>query len=223
MVQEANRRVSAYFFVVLPIFGLLLNGLIYESLPLGIWQFFLVDAVFYLLLPVTCTYVLLRVYKFPGLKLLPEQINFPVAVIDITVATIVLFFLYFGSVFILGRLFTYEGASFSYGEILDLIDQPQFRFLGITYFAATGAIVEEIFYRRFLYVAILWKRDSFCRRFAYVVLSSVLFSLSHWEQGVIGTTAALVFGVAAALVYLNYRYLLALIFPHFVVIFVAFL
>jgi len=84
------------------------------------------------------------------------------------------------------------------------------------YYAATAGLVEEVTYRGCLF-RLLAGAGAGPRRskWRFVWVSSLLFCLSHWEQGSAYMLAAGAFGLAAALIYLKLRDLWPLIIAHF--------
>lgn len=102
-------------------------------------------------------------------------------------------------------------AAFTYP---DSLPQGWLHFPAVVYFGLTAGIVEEIFFRG---LPLLYLRERFRGRdvrVAYVAVTSVLFGLIHWENGMHEIIATGFFGVLAAIAYLQLRNLWFLIGAH---------
>lgn len=84
----------------------------------------------------------------------------------------------------------------------------------VLYLSLTAGFVEEVFYRGLLWTAFLKIGPVKFRKSLYVILGSFVFAALHWEQGVAGTISAFVFGVLAAILYLQLRNLWPMIAAH---------
>jgi len=102
-------------------------------------------------------------------------------------------------------------AAFTYP---DSLPEGWLHFPAVVYFGLTAGIVEEIFFRG---LPLLYLRERFKGRdvrVAYVVATSVLFGLIHWENGVHEIIATGIFGALAAVAYLQLRNLWFLVGAH---------
>ncbi len=82
------------------------------------------------------------------------------------------------------------------------------------YYGVTAGIAEEVFFRG---LPLLYIRERFGDRlpgWIYVVVTSTLFALAHWENGWDEVIATFAFGVTASLFYLQLRDLRPLIAAH---------
>jgi membrane protease YdiL (CAAX protease family) len=125
---------------------------------------------------------------------------------------------YFGFQTLALRLFP-GGATFDLGEVMPLGSA----YLPVVlYLCVTAAIVEELFYRGVLLEAMAPAGSGAGRAAGYVALSSMLFGLSHFENGSAEILATGLYGVVAALFALRVRNLWPLMVGHFATDFVAF-
>lgn len=101
----------------------------------------------------------------------------------------------------------YLGVNFGYRSMI-----PQnpglLRIATLIYFALSAGVVEEFYYRGLM-------RKVFNKGFYYVLVSSIIFSLVHWEGGVRSLTSAFVFGLAASSISLYTKNIWPLVIGHF--------
>lgn len=111
--------------------------------------------------------------------------------------------------FQLSSLLVHTEPLFEYASVAPT--QPLLKALTALYFGLTAGIVEEIYYRGlFFKITRLWPHP----QASYLVLSPLLFAISHWEQGLQNVLATWLFGLAAALFYVRFRNLWPLIIGH---------
>jgi membrane protease YdiL (CAAX protease family) len=96
------------------------------------------------------------------------------------------------------------------------------RWLVIAYLAVSAGLIEELFYRGILRELIAPEGGGVVRASGYVVVSSVLFGLSHFEGGTVSILASGLYGVVAALFALQVRNLLPLMVGHIVIDLIGF-
>ncbi len=118
-----------------------------------------------------------------------------------------------------GHLLQAEGALVTYIDVMPA--EPLARFLVAFYFSLSAAIFEEIMYRGLphLYFMRGWQAP---RPGCYLIGSTVLFGMAHWENGVHEILGTACLGLFACMLYLKIRTLWALIGAHFVVDMVSF-
>jgi hypothetical protein len=109
---------------------------------------------------------------------------------------------YFQSVFSSKPFFAYQSV---------MPDEGFLRVLVAIYFGLSAGIVEELYFRGFIFRT--------CQLFVYsvpiyLVFSPVLFSLIHWEGGITNMLNTYIFGFFGALVFLIFRNLWPLIIGH---------
>ncbi|MFO0449866.1 MAG: CPBP family intramembrane glutamic endopeptidase [Pseudomonadota bacterium] len=91
----------------------------------------------------------------------------------------------------------------------------QFGFIARLYLSLSAAFAEEIIFRGVLALVLVGKDCS--DKYLYVIGSSLLFALGHFNQGLHVVFAAAVLGVMAAIIYLKIKNLWYLILGHFVI------
>jgi membrane protease YdiL (CAAX protease family) len=107
-------------------------------------------------------------------------------------------------------------------ELEELLPEGAARLPAVLYLCATAAVVEELFYRGVLLEAMAPLGAGVGPAIVYVVVSSTLFGLSHFESSAAEVLATGLYGVVAAVFALRVRNLWPLIAGHFVTDFVAF-
>lgn len=112
-------------------------------------------------------------------------------------------------------LYFYASEAFPGGSLFEyntaIPDSRILKTLVIIYFALTAGIVEEVIYRGF----ILHICDHFsCHATIYLLISSSLFALVHWESGLKNVVATFGMGIITALLYLRIRNFWPLIVGH---------
>ena len=108
-------------------------------------------------------------------------------------------------------LFGTDDFVFSFGMV---VPEGKWHIPAVIYLAASAGIVEEVIFR-----GLGWRvfSDLDLKRLKkplYVIATSLVFSVGHWEQGIAGTLSAFAFGVVAALFYLQLRNLWPMITAH---------
>ena len=81
-----------------------------------------------------------------------------------------------------------------------------------SYEILSAAIYEELFFRSLLFYLFVDRLKS--KIFVYVIASSLLFSLCHWEKGLHIVVATLFFGIMASSFYAVYKSLVPLVTAH---------
>lgn len=105
-------------------------------------------------------------------------------------------------------LFKHQGV-FQYHSVLPQSGWP--RILVAAYFAISAGVIEEIFFRGWMYrVAGYFLRP----RVVYLMVSPLLFALVHWESGAANVLATFILGLMTALVFIALRNLWPLIAGH---------
>jgi membrane protease YdiL (CAAX protease family) len=84
-------------------------------------------------------------------------------------------------------------------------------YLVIIYFAASAGLVEELLFRGLLYRAFSGFEHSLG---LFLVISLILFSLVHWEDGIANLASTYIVGVFMAIAYLGFRNLWPLVTGH---------
>lgn len=172
--------------------------------------FWLADALCFVMLPLLAVGLL---WRFAGLR--PADYGFRrdagiPRIVAATVAAYALFWL--ASDPLRHMLIRWLGAGpplFSYGALVR--DAPVPHAFVVAYLALSAALTEELVFRG---LAVRLAEELRAPRWAYVIASSLLFAVVHWEQGMPGVGSAFVVGVAAALIYLRVGSLWPLVLAH---------
>lgn len=113
-----------------------------------------------------------------------------------------------------GHVLQSESALVTYVDVMPA--QPPARFLVALYFSLSAAVFEEIMYRGLPHVYFMrgWR---VARPGLYLLSSTVLFGMAHWENGAHEIVGTACLGLFACALYLKIRTLWPLIGAHFVV------
>jgi len=203
--------VTAPFFL----FGMV-NGIYNSELANYPVLFWVVDVVGWVILPAL---ILLYIYKYYGIGLHDyglvkitnsyqrrEMTNWTV------LATFMLGIYYFAFSWLAWKIIVVDTPVFAYK---DMVPGGDARFFTIFYLAITAAIFEEIFFRGLIWRLVYTSNINGNKSYVYIVISSLLFSLVHWENGLPEVLATLVYGVVACILFLRLRNLYPLIVAHF--------
>jgi membrane protease YdiL (CAAX protease family) len=216
-----KRNYIKWILVFLPVVILMFDGLYKNLLHSDVLIFFF-DALTFVVIPLICL-----LYAKNSLSINPDSYglifrgvrnNFGIRrniFLDIMICTVILFFIDRSVVVLFLNTIGPSAHSGPHG-IESFIKDSEYKIIWIFYLAITAAVVEEIYFRGLLHTFVM--NLSMRKKtgvFLYIFLSGVLFGAIHWEKGAYLVASAVVFGVAAALFYLEYRYLTPLIVAHF--------
>ncbi|MBK9445820.1 MAG: CPBP family intramembrane metalloprotease [Betaproteobacteria bacterium] len=205
MIKEGGRLSGSVIVgvVSIPIVGAMLNGLyngpLYRITPAFFWA---ADIALFVLAPAVILYWLAKTER-----ILPRNygLAFPSGGVFEAVAGSVFFSVILAAAYevskYIGWIFTwrwYVPPDFSYSAVT-----PD-GFSGLLvagYWAVTAGLVESVFYIGLPWC--LWRHRFGLehRRTLFLMMSTALFALIHWEQGLHGVIAAFVFGLAACVLY----------------------
>lgn len=218
-----TERGIKWIVVFFPVMVLLSDGLYKRSIQDGA-LIILLDVTTFVIFPVICLlyakrYLLVAPADY-GFLLKPKD-NYAVVkknvLLDVAVCSLVLIFVYKVVVVISWNTIGSSGDGGNYG-LFALIRNSENKIYWVLYMAITAALVEEIYFRGLLYKLLI---DIFSDRKAtsilYLLISTALFGAIHWEKGTYMVITTSVFGFAAAIFYLEYKYLTPLIVAHFVI------
>lgn len=91
------------------------------------------------------------------------------------------------------------------------------------YMAGTAAVVEEVVFRGMACALIFHYMKGNLAVWVYIIVTTLVFTVVHFEQGWSGMLPAFMFGIAAATVYLRTRSLYPVMAAHFLCDFITFI
>ncbi|MEE8261561.1 MAG: CPBP family intramembrane glutamic endopeptidase [Gammaproteobacteria bacterium] len=215
-METIHRREKATLVAACPVILLgLVNGTYKEALYSNPALYWVVDITQWIVLPLVCLALLYsRARVGPsdyGLSL-PGR-SYPVweMVGAALLAMLLLGAAYWGLTTFLWRFPGFEAPTFTHHSIIP--DGPG-KIAVVTYLALTAGVVEEIFFRGLPWFGLRIITNQNSRRFIYIIGTSILFGLIHWENGTPEILATFVYGVIAAFLYLKLLNLWPLIGAH---------
>jgi membrane protease YdiL (CAAX protease family) len=107
-----------------------------------------------------------------------------------------------------------EAPAFAYAATLPAAGP--LRWLAVAYFALTAGVVEEILFRGLPWLWLSGRPGLPARQTLFVIGTSLLFALTHWENGLPELLATGAYGIAAAFLYLRLGSLWPLVAAHVV-------
>lgn len=200
------------------VFGMV-NGTYNSSLAqISPWLFWLADIMGWIVLPSAILYYVYRHYgiglrdygfgKLTSVQQRREIINWSF------LATFILGIYYFAFGWLAWAFIDATPPSFSYTKV---IPEGNGYYVAVFYLSITAAVVEEIFFRGLIWRLVYLSTAKYNKPIVYVAVSSILFGLVHWENGLPEVLAAMVFGVVACVLYLRLHNLIPLIVAHFII------
>jgi membrane protease YdiL (CAAX protease family) len=199
----------------------ILNGFYNESLytlePIWFW---IADFIHFVLLPFSC---LMALAHYGGVR--HDRYGFRAIGIG-PMVLLTLFSAFFLGVpyYLVTRIFApildVSTPDFSYKSVIPQL--PLMHEFVAIYFAATAAFAEEIVYRGIPFYYVTLKKDDGLTVWHYVLCSSLLFGLMHWENGVHEVIGTFVFGAIACIIYSQMENIWPLIGAHFIINIIAF-
>lgn len=192
------------------------NGALAKMEP---WLFWLVDVLGWIVLPSVILYYIYRYYGISlrdyGFTKLTSSNQRREIISWSFLATFILSIYYFSFGWLAWEFIAAPTSpAFSYGG---MVPEGDTRYIAIFYLAATAAVFEEIFFRGLIWRLVYSSSTPYNKAVVYVAVSSILFGLIHWENGVPEIFASMVFGIVACVLYLRLRNLTPLIIAHFVI------
>ncbi len=207
---------------VIGYFPFLINGWLYANTKPSVHVFWIAEIIYWVILPSAIFTYLIKyqslTWRDLGIHQRIQNIHNPAGVLFLCLLFACFSYTIYQSCISLTRYIVSDAPGlFSYTSM-----QSKFylyKLLSALFFAATAAIVEELYYRGLLYKII----ESFnYHKIIYLVFSPLLFALAHWEQGVDGLISNLMFGFIFCLFYMKLRNLWPLITGHFIVDYIYF-
>lgn len=194
----------------------LANGLYNPTLyPSNLIAFWAIDFIQYWALPIAVLLTLHLKYdvKPKDYGLIPPSRSYPLwemggASLIIAVTLVAAWYL----LWIPGRiLFGVDDFLFSFDLV---IPDGIFRIPIILYLSISAGVIEEIIFRGLTWTAFSRFELGRYRNYTYLIVSSLLFALVHWEQGSASVLGSFGFGLVAAAIYLKLKNLWPLIGAH---------
>ena len=110
-----------------------------------------------------------------------------------------------------GLVFGFDDFLFAFDQV---VPEGNWHLPVVLYLAFTAGFVEEVIFRGLFWAAISEISSLRFKGPVYVVSSSAVFAVLHWEQGMAGMLASFAFGVVAAMFYLQLKNLWPMITAH---------
>ncbi|EOQ88551.1 CAAX protease self-immunity [Leptospira yanagawae serovar Saopaulo str. Sao Paulo = ATCC 700523] len=222
MNEETKSSILFYFFIFWTF--CFLNGFFNPYLSKNLFFFSIMEIVFWILLPIfTVTYFIfyLKVFSFSDLgfhsKLFKKESYYFVIIFSLIFSFFVQKF-YFITHSILSKFFTTN--YFHNFEFQSTIPNNfETGILLTIYYSFTAGIVEEIYYRGIL--AQLFQIDNKFN-INYILISSILFSVNHWEGGIINIIDTFLYGLLFSIFYNKIKNIWPLIIAHIITAIIAF-
>ncbi|WP_309398935.1 CPBP family intramembrane glutamic endopeptidase [Cerasicoccus maritimus] len=201
-----------------------LNGFYNPILQHTQWAFWAADIAIWIILPAALFTWGRRhdLYRWPEIGF-NQQVGFggprwafPILLV---IATPILFYLEKMSFTIAMDLAPPKPQEFSFGNEVQRQPSALVRLVKLIYFAFTAGFVEEIYMRGMM--RRLFREDG-AGPALFIILSTLIFTFAHWENGAYGLTIAFMWGLMAAVFYEITRNLWPLILAHILVDLVAF-
>lgn len=201
----------------------LANGLYLERLTETPPLYWAADLTQWVVVPVICLAALAR---FAGVTPRDYGLRAPDADLPAlemaaitALAGVVLTAVYFASSSLAWLVIPGTEPTFSYSA---LVPDGLMKGVVVAYFALTAGVVEEIAFRGLPLAALQVAGREQIPTTAYVLGTSVLFALIHWENGPPELAATFVYGAVAALLYLKLANLWPLVLGHVAVDVISF-
>jgi membrane protease YdiL (CAAX protease family) len=206
--------IIAFLLVYLPA---AINGLFFSTFKENIFLFWAYDFFQWILMPYLALMIVIKqkkiitFYHLGFHNLIFHRRNWEYIIYLGFIFSIVLHYSYFPVYTFTELIFpTNYFWSFSYQSIIP--KHSVFLALLVTiYLAFSAGFVEETFYRGLLKIIF---QDDFTFNYKYILISSFLFSLNHWEGGVRNIFSAFIFGVLTAIIYLKIKNIWPLVIGH---------
>jgi membrane protease YdiL (CAAX protease family) len=165
-------------------------------------------------MPASIMYLVMRT---PGMRLaalgyhgdIRGERNTGLLVLTCTIFAPLCYGVYFYSYGFFSELLTDPEGFFQYDSIVP--ESGLLYYVVIIYFGLSAGLVEEFLFRGLLYRAFNDFRHSLA---LFLVISPILFSLVHWEDGLANLASTYIVGVFMAVAYLGLRNLWPLIIGH---------
>lgn len=201
MIRSLNPRLLAITLTSIPIVNGEINGLynppLFRASPSLFWA---VDFASFVLVP---SLIALWLAKFGGIRPKQYGLQFPPPLRGELLGSsvlvgAVLFILHFMSQRLVWAFSGYPVSEFSYGTA---IPSGLLHFPVVLYLSLSAGLMESVFLLALPWF--FWRQHPSLapRRTLFAWVTAIMFASIHWEQGLHGVAAALIFGYAACLLY----------------------
>jgi membrane protease YdiL (CAAX protease family) len=203
----------------------LLNGLwieyLYHSNPAYFWAADISEFVLFPALGVAVLGLLGGIWPHQyGIRQLPRGYS-PAELFGLFALVMFMYWLFYSPIREFTQQFLWKSeAAFGYKSVIP--PDGVLKILAVGYFSLTAAFLEEVLFRGlpWLYLSLRFPNGGFTG--TYILSTSLLFAMIHWEQGPAGVIAAFTLGLIAATMYSKLQNLWPFIVAHFVADVVAF-
>jgi len=209
--------------VFIPIILWVSNGFFIEYLVKIWWAYFLVDILSYVFIPLGCLYGLNKLYNVSPIKYgidigsFKPGFNGKEKFTDYLQTILILCSIYFvlwfiGVYFDLYDKGIYNELDYEFGKLQT--------YLFVFYLSFTAAVFEEIFYRGLIFYIVkkyIEDKESMLFKLVYVLGSSIIFGVAHFEYSTYEMITAFIFGSLLAMFFMYEKDLIPLILAHFII------
>ncbi len=212
MANQHNRLLVLALAGIAPF---MINGLVNSLIAHNALLYWGFEMLIWIIIPSTILYLVIRT---PGVQLCDlgyhgsfrGQADIGLVLLACAVFAPLCYGVYYYSYGFFSSLFPGQGF-FQYDSIVP--ESGFFYYLVVIYFALSAGLVEEFLFRGLLYRAFSGFKHSFA---LFLVISPILFSLVHWEDGLANLASTFIVGVFMAIAYLGFRNLWPLVIAHIV-------
>ena len=191
----------------------MVNGLVNSVIAHNALLYWGFEMLTWIIIPSTILYLVLRT---PGVQLselgyhgsFRGQAGIGRVLLACAVFAPLCYGVYYYSYDFFSSLFPGQGF-FQYDSIVP--ESGFFYYLVIIYFALSAGLVEEFLFRGLLYRAFSGFKHSLG---LFLVISPILFSLVHWEDGIANLASTYIVGIFMTIAYLGFRNLWPLVIGH---------
>ena len=211
-----NIKPNILLLAILPSIAIgLMNGFYKESLyslaPIWFW---VVDAVQFVLIPSVALFALAYLGGVRPNRYGFRHIGIANLILLTVLATLIFGLLYEPFSFFFSILLKTSVPEFTYKKIIP--QSPVLHLIVVLYFSASAAFVEEIVFRAIPWYYFSLQKAEKSHMWLYIISSSLLFGLIHWENGLHEVASTFVLGVFACVLYAKIKNIWPLVGAHFI-------
>lgn len=211
MSRQQRNILTGFILVLLPFE---MNGFYNPFLAEYTWLYWICDITAWIVIPVVVFILLFRngsiTFKETGFSFQSGNEIYRILLFSIIMFP-VLYYGYTLSQSLAEAVFqaNYLKVNFSYE--MEIPEEGIWGIIALVYFSATAGFVEEIYYRGIFRRLFGNNRN---QKILYVLISSTVFSSTHWEGGIHNIIPAFVFGLIASVYYVKENNIVPLIVGH---------